>query len=147
MPKLFQARPRSPAWTLVLFTATALVGVLAIQVASHSFGPGGVTRCIPDAASVTTLSRLALVAWALAWCVALVTVLAAYVVARLSVLTLRTGTFPPPGTRTLRPIPVLVGPAATRRAVSGFFFAIILLGFAVLLPALMTTLAQRLLPA
>jgi hypothetical protein len=145
MPKLFQARPRSRAWTLALFTVTAILGVLAIEVASRTIGPDRVARCIPDAAYVATLSRLALVAWVLAWCVALVTILAAYAVARLSVLTLRTGTFPPPGTRTLRPVPILVGPPAKRRAVSGIVFAVILVVFAVLLPALMTTLAQRLL--
>jgi hypothetical protein len=147
MPRLFQARPRSRAWTLALFTLTTLVAALAIEVCTRIVGPHRMAGCAPGTAYVTTMSRLAMVAWVLAWCVAAVTVLAAFAVGRLSVLTLRTGMFPPPGVRTLRPVPVVVGRAATRRALSGIFFAITLLGFAVLLPALMTTLARRLLSA
>jgi len=147
MSNLLQADSRRRAWILALFGATTILGAAAITLSSRALGPGRVARCAPDAAYVATLGRLSLVAWGLTWAVAVLTVFVAYLMVRLSVLTLRTGVFPPPGTRTLRPIPTLTGEAARRRAVGGIVFAAILLGFAVLLPLIMTTLAESVLAA
>ena len=145
MGKRLQADPRARAWTLALFAATTVVGGAAVFLSSRAVDSSRTAGRLPEAAVDSTLGRLALTAWALTWCVTALTVLAAYLMVRLAVFSLRTGTFPPPGTRTLRPVPVLTGTQATRRAVGGMVFAALLLGFAAFLPILMTALARRLL--
>ncbi len=143
MRNLLQADARTRVWTIVLFGAAAITGAVALRSLPHAGASRQAARCLPGAAAVALTGKLSLVAWALAWAVALLTIVLAYVMVRLGVLTLRSGTFPPPGIRTLHPVQVLTGDAARRTAIASILFAAILLGFAVLLPLLMTALAER----
>jgi hypothetical protein len=145
MRRIFQADSQGRARVLVLFAIPLLVGGLGLVLASQLLGDYTRASDLPDAASAPSFGPLVLLAWAAAWGVTAATILAAYVLVRLSISTWRTGTFPPPGTRTLRPVPIVTGPAARQRAVGGIMVGVLLTGLSIMLPILMTTLVDRLL--
>jgi hypothetical protein len=147
MRKVLQADLQVRPWVVVLFAVTTVVGAATIFVGSRTVGRSALSGCLPDAAYESTFGRLSLLAWALTWGVTALTLLVAYLMARLSVFTWRSGTFPPPGTHTLHPVPVRTGSAAKRRALGGIVVAVFLTGFSIMLPVLMTTLAERFLAA
>ncbi len=65
--------------------------------------------------------------------------------ARVAMLTWRSGEFPPPGTRVLRDSTVTTGPSSRRWAVFAFLVAVILLVGGILVPLVTWTLVEGLL--
>lgn len=144
MRKVLQADLHARAWVLILLAMSLAVAGATVVMGSRLAGQSAQASYLPDAAYAATFGPLTLLAWVLTWGLTILTILVAYLIVRLSIFTWRTGTFPPPGTRTLRPVLTVTGSAAKQRAVGGIVVGMLLTGFSIMLPILMTVLAERL---
>jgi hypothetical protein len=140
--KIIRADSALRRLTLIGVVVVLLAGMIAlVYTGSFLDDMKALARVSPSQAA----ARVGLVLKLVAIGAAVIPVAVGAYLARVAMLTWRSGEFPPPGTRVLRDTTVTTGPSSRRWAVFALLVAVILLVGGILVPLVTWTLVEGLL--